>query len=67
MCETALTVSHIRFLIIDIFPIYICCQMLYDNLEQSKIFRVKCRRDGELYGGRRSLATCDGRSAPAVA
>lgn len=29
--------------------------MLYDNEEQSKMFRVKCRRDGELYGGRRPL------------
>ena len=27
--------------------------MVYDNGEQSKMFRVKCRRDGELYGGRR--------------
>ena len=46
--------------------IYIYCQMVYDNHEQSKVFRVKCRRDGELYGGRR-LCAYDGRSAPAVA
>ena len=55
------------FLIDTKFPIYNCWQMLYDNREQSKMFRVKCRRDGELCGGRRFDRICDGRSAPAVA
>ena len=45
--------------ILVFFPIYISIRIVYDNREQSKIFRVKCRRDGELYGGRRWIRTTD--------